>query len=63
MKKFTAQPPLTSKRSLQGQFEVLIHLNSQSIAQYFMLIFDKFGICVGTQWHFVKKKCRNVCLK
>lgn len=41
----------------------LMEVNYQSIAQLFMLIFDKIGICVGTQWQFIKKKRRNVCSK
>jgi hypothetical protein len=41
----------------------LIRVNFQTIAQLFMLTFDKIWICVGTQRRFVKKKYGNVCGK
>ena len=40
-------------------FICLIYLKFQSIAYIFMLTFDNFCGCVGTQCTFVKKKCQK----
>ena len=41
------------------RFFYLTYLNFQSIAHTFMLTFDNFCDCVGTQRPFVKKKCQK----